>query len=61
VLVEQVEGAELTGHAAHQGPDVDGTVRIPDADGVRRGQFLPCFVVDTDGVDLVGKPVGEPW
>jgi hypothetical protein len=36
-------------------------VRVPDARGVRTGQFLPCFVVDTDGVDLVAKPSGEPW
>jgi tRNA A37 methylthiotransferase MiaB len=61
VLVEQVEGAEVSGRAAHQGPDVDGAVRVLDAGDVRRGQLLPCFVVDSDGVDLVGKPVGQPW
>jgi ribosomal protein S12 methylthiotransferase RimO len=60
VLVEEVDGDELTGRAAHQGPEVDGAVRVPDADGVQVGMFLPCFVVDTDGVDLVAKPAGEP-
>ena len=61
VLVEDADAGEISGRAAHQGPDVDGLVRVPDAAGVRRGQFLPCFVVDSDGVDLIAKPAGDPW
>jgi ribosomal protein S12 methylthiotransferase len=61
VLVEEIEGDEATGRAAHQGPDVDGAVRLVGADGLRRGQFVPAFVVENEGVDLVAKVTGEPW
>jgi tRNA A37 methylthiotransferase MiaB len=61
VLVEDVDDDQLTGRAAHQAPEVDGSVQVIGAGGIRRGQFVSCFVVDVDGVDLVGKPVGEPW
>jgi MiaB/RimO family radical SAM methylthiotransferase len=61
VLVEEWDDDVAVGRAAHQGPDVDGTVRLLDADGVERGQFVPAFVVASDGVDLVAKPTGEPW
>ena len=60
VLVEDVDD-DIVGRAAHQGPDVDGAVRVLDAEGVQRGQFVPCFVVGTDGVDLVAKLAGDPW
>ena len=61
VLVEQFDsnGAAI-GRAAHQGPDVDGTVRVAALD-VARGQLLPCVVTGTDGVDLVAEAVGTPW
>jgi ribosomal protein S12 methylthiotransferase len=61
VLVEDVDADETAGRGAHQGPDVDGTVRLIGADGIRRGQFVPAFVVDSDGVDLIAKATGEPW
>jgi MiaB/RimO family radical SAM methylthiotransferase len=63
LLVEEV-GDEVVGRAAHQGPDVDGVVRLAGAeglDGVARGRFVPATVVDTDGVDLVAEPAGAPW
>ena len=60
VLVEDVED-EVVGRAAHQGPDVDGVVRLVGADGVERGRFVPARVVGTDGVDLAAEPVGDPW
>jgi ribosomal protein S12 methylthiotransferase len=61
VLVEDVDDGEVTGRAAHQGPDVDGAVRLVDGDALARGRFVAAFVVDTDGVDLVAEPTGEPW
>jgi ribosomal protein S12 methylthiotransferase RimO len=61
VLVEDVDGDEVIGRAAHQGPDVDGVVRLVEAFGVRRGQFAPALVADSDGADLVAKPTGDPW
>ncbi|MEO9139034.1 MAG: 30S ribosomal protein S12 methylthiotransferase RimO [Jatrophihabitans sp.] len=61
VLIEEVEDDEVIGRAAHQGPEVDGAVVLLDAAGLQCGQFVTAFVVDSDGVDLVAKPVGEPW
>ena len=61
VLVEEWEDDVAVGRAAHQGPDVDGAVRLLGAEGVERGRFVPAFVVATEGVDLVAKPTGEPW
>jgi hypothetical protein len=28
---------------------------------LRRGQLVGAFVIDTEGVDLIAKPAGEPW
>ena len=44
------------GHAAHQGPDVDGTTTVAGvaADAVA-GQLVPAEVVGTEGVDLVAR------
>jgi ribosomal protein S12 methylthiotransferase RimO len=61
VLVEAFEDGEVIGRAAHQGPDVDGIVRLVDATDVRRGQFVPAVVLDSVGVDLVAQAAGEPW
>ncbi|MDT4917590.1 MAG: ribosomal protein methylthiotransferase, partial [Pseudonocardiales bacterium] len=61
VLVEEWDGDTAVGRAAHQGPDVDGVVRLLDAEGTAPGRFVPAFVVDSDGVDLVAKPSGESW
>jgi ribosomal protein S12 methylthiotransferase RimO len=61
VLVEEWDDDVAVGRAAHQGPDVDGAVRLVDVDDVERGQFVPAFVVASEGVDLVAKPSGDPW
>ena len=61
VLVEEWDGDVLVGRAAHQGPDVDGVVRLIDADGIEPGRFVPAFVIDSEGVDLLAKPSGDPW
>jgi tRNA A37 methylthiotransferase MiaB len=60
VLVENVDD-EVVGRAAHQGPDVDGVVRLVGADDVPRGRIVPALVTDSDGVDLVAEPTGAPW
>jgi tRNA A37 methylthiotransferase MiaB len=60
VLVEDVDD-EVVGRAAHQGPDVDGVVRLVGADHVPRGRIVPALVTDSDGVDLVAEPTGAPW
>ncbi len=63
VLVEDTadEDGVAVGRAAHQGPEVDGAVRLPQAAGLRRGRLVSAVVVDTDGVDLVARPSGDPW
>jgi ribosomal protein S12 methylthiotransferase len=70
VLVEEVgtgagagavAGAEVVGRAAHQGPDVDGTTRLLDAGGVRRGAMVPAVVVGSEGVDLLAAAGGAAW
>ena len=58
VLVEEVQPA-VVGRAEHQGPEVDGSVRLlrPSAT-VRRGDLVDATVIGTDGVDLVAEMVG---
>ena len=56
VLVEERvdhDGASAAvGRAAHQGPEVDGVVRIPDVDAPI-GSWVAATVVAAEGVDLV--------
>ena len=54
VLVEEVDSA-VVGRAAHQGPEVDGTVSVAKCGPVRVGDFLDAVVVDSVGVDLVAE------
>ena len=61
VLIEET-GSEVTGRAAHQGPEVDGTVRLIDAGGhtpqspqLRPGQLVSAVVIASDGVDLIAQ------
>ncbi|HVT70967.1 MAG TPA: 30S ribosomal protein S12 methylthiotransferase RimO, partial [Trebonia sp.] len=61
VLVEEVVDGEVIGRAAHQGPEVDGVVRLTGADGVPRGRFVPAVVTAAEGVDLVARADGAPW
>ncbi len=68
VLVERVDADEAEGHAAHQGPDVDGStlLRAPrngPSDGPGRvdrmavGDLVRARVVDASGVDLIAEPL----
>jgi ribosomal protein S12 methylthiotransferase RimO len=59
VLVEEV-GDAVIGRAAHQGPEVDGTVRLLDASSARVGDLLDAVVLDHEGVDLVAAGRMEP-
>lgn len=53
VLLEQaLEPGVFEGRAAHQAPEVDGTVQVR-GDGLAVGAFVSARVVDSDGVDLV--------
>lgn len=54
VLVEDADGV---GRAAHQAPETDGTTTLDDWQG-EIGSLVQAVVVDTDGVDLLAKPLG---
>jgi ribosomal protein S12 methylthiotransferase len=56
VLVEEVDG-ETFGRAAHQGPEVDGNVRVITAERLRPGDLVDAVVTDTDGADLVASMI----
>jgi ribosomal protein S12 methylthiotransferase len=61
VLVEGVDpdSDELTGRAAHQGPDVDGATILRLRPGVGApavGQIITAVVADTEGIDLIAEP-----
>ena len=59
VLVESIDGDTAEGRGAHQGPEVDGTTTISGlATGTRVGDLVRAVVHDTDGVDLLARPVG---
>ena len=68
VLVEDVWSdepgePELIGRGAHQGPEVDGVVRLVGTAtgmGIERGRIVEAFVIDSEGVDLIAEPVGDP-
>jgi ribosomal protein S12 methylthiotransferase len=61
VLVEGIDEDtdELTGRAAHQGPDVDGAtiLRLPRGDQAPAvGSIIAAVVLETDGIDLIAEP-----
>ncbi|KRE37878.1 ribosomal protein S12 methylthiotransferase RimO [Janibacter sp. Soil728] len=58
VLVEEIdeETGEMSGRAAHQGPDVDGvTLLTGDLDAVEVGAVVTAEVVGTEGIDLLAR------
>ncbi|MBZ5733769.1 30S ribosomal protein S12 methylthiotransferase RimO [Nocardioides sp. TRM66260-LWL] len=59
VLVEERDGEDLVGRGEHQGPEVDGTVRLVGASGsLGIGAIVEALVVASEGVDLVAEPRG---
>jgi len=61
VLVEEAGGAdgigETSGRAAHQGPEVDGSVNLEVRHPGVVGSFVDAVVVASEGVDLIARPV----
>ncbi|MDQ3787549.1 MAG: 30S ribosomal protein S12 methylthiotransferase RimO [Actinomycetota bacterium] len=57
VLVERNDADGVAGRAAHQGPEVDGECLLLDVDDVAVGDFVVGKVVDSEGVDLVVRPL----
>jgi ribosomal protein S12 methylthiotransferase RimO len=57
VLVEEVEPGYVEGRAAHQGPEVDGAVRLAgDPAAFAVGDLVDALVTGSEGVDLVAEP-----
>ncbi len=54
VLIEEIEDGEAVGRAEHQGPEVDGTVRMVGAPATV-GSWVDGHVVGNEGVDLVAR------
>ena len=59
MLVESVEDGEVVGRAALQGPEVDGTTLVDGLDDTTAsvGDIVRAEVVDTDGIDLIARPL----
>jgi len=61
VLVDGIDEDtdELTGRAAHQGPDVDGATILRLRRGGQApavGEIIAALVLDTEGIDLIAEP-----
>jgi ribosomal protein S12 methylthiotransferase len=57
VLIESIdEDGTAEGRAAHQAPEVDGTVTV-HGEGLRVGDIVPVQVTDSEGVDLIADLV----
>jgi len=59
VLVEHEEDddSDCVGRAAHQAPEVDGECVVLDADGLKVGDLVRAEVTDSEGVDLIVRPI----
>ena len=54
VLVDEVdEDGSVIGRAAHQAPEVDGSVTMTGASGTRPGDLVAARVTGSDGIDLL--------
>jgi ribosomal protein S12 methylthiotransferase RimO len=56
VLIEEAD-EEIIGRAAHQGPEVDGDVRLITNDHIARGDLVRALVCGSEGIDLVATSV----
>ena len=62
VLVDTVDGGVVEGRAAHQAPEVDGSVSLvsagaADIAALRPGDLVRATVTGSEGVDLVAVPL----
>jgi ribosomal protein S12 methylthiotransferase RimO len=55
VLIERIDADGVTGRAAHQGPDVDGTTTLLGITAPVVGAFVDAVVLDSDGADLTAS------
>lgn len=53
VLIEEVDGDDVVGRAAHQGPEVDGACVVDGDSGLAVGDLARGVVVGNEGADLI--------
>jgi len=58
VLIDGVDGEGATGRSAWDAPDIDGSVFLNDAQGLKPGDLIRANVVDADEYDLWAERVG---
>ncbi|WP_243837786.1 30S ribosomal protein S12 methylthiotransferase RimO [Cumulibacter soli] len=57
VLIEEINEDGAEGRADHQGPEVDGTVLVPEPGdrAITVGDLVPVRAIASEGVDLIGE------
>ena len=58
-MLDEEAGQEIVGRAAHQGPEVDGSVYLTTTGRLERGDLVEAVVYDTDGIDLLATMTAE--
>ena len=58
VLVDEVDEEGIRGRSYADAPEIDGTVHLEGADGLRPGDVVPALVEDADEYDLWARPLG---
>ena len=59
VLVDECDGKVAVARGPGDAPDIDGTVRIGKARGLRAGEFARVRITAADTYDLAGEPCGD--
>ena len=57
VLVDEVDEEGIRGRSYADAPEIDGTVHLEGADGLRPGDVVPALVEDADEYDLWARPL----
>jgi ribosomal protein S12 methylthiotransferase len=59
VLIDEVDEEGATGRSAWDAPEIDGSVFIGDAAGVKPGDFVRVRITDSDDYDLWAEPAAR--
>jgi len=55
VLIDRLEGGVAIGRSASDAPEIDGTVRLPAAGGLKAGDFARVRIIGADAYDLEAR------
>jgi ribosomal protein S12 methylthiotransferase len=59
-IIDTLEGTTALGRTAREAPEIDGIVRIADAQGVRAGQFVEVQITGASTYDLEARLATRP-